>query len=190
MQLSTTGMGPPRSSASKECRTAGAQGRRGPRSGSTPHGHPDGHALRAAHPIFRRSSPAFGGRGWRSLGVELAGEVEAVGAAVSAVPASATTSSATCGFGAHAEFICLRESAALAHMPAGMSFEEAAAVCDGAEALALRKAGMEGKRIVIYGASGSLGTAAVQLPSTMVPTSRLCATRRTSSSVRSLGAAG
>jgi NADPH:quinone reductase-like Zn-dependent oxidoreductase len=36
------------------------------------------------------------------------------------------------GFGAHAEFVCIRESAALAHQPAGMTFEEAAAVCDGA----------------------------------------------------------
>ena len=35
-------------------------------------------------------------------------------------------------FGAHAEFVCERESAPLAHMPAGMTFDEAAAVCDGA----------------------------------------------------------
>jgi hypothetical protein len=72
----------------------------------------------------------------------------------------------TTWFGAHAEFICLPESAALAHKPASMSFEEAAAVCDGAmQALdALRKADVQdGQRIVVYGASGSLGTAAIQL---------------------------
>ena len=69
-------------------------------------------------------------------------------------------------FGAHAEYICVSERAALAEIPAGMSFDEAAAVCDGAsQALdTLRKAGVgPGRRIVIYGASGSLGTAAVQL---------------------------
>jgi len=58
------------------------------------------------------------------------------------------------------------EGAALALKPTGMSFDEAAAVCDGAsQALgALRSADARaGSRIVIYGASGSLGTAAVQL---------------------------
>jgi len=69
-------------------------------------------------------------------------------------------------FGTHAEFICVPESAPLAHKPTGTSFEEAAAVFDGAvQALTtLRQADVrEGQRIVIYGASGSLGTAAVQL---------------------------
>ena len=60
----------------------------------------------------------------------------------------------------------MREQGALAHKPASMSFEEAAAVCDGAIiALAcLRKADpLEGRSILVYGASGSIGTAAVQL---------------------------
>jgi NADPH:quinone reductase-like Zn-dependent oxidoreductase len=54
----------------------------------------------------------------------------------------------------------------IARMPAGVSFEEAAAVCDGAlNALAcLRRADLQrGQKILIYGASGSIGTAAVQL---------------------------
>src|SRR5436190_9558847 len=103
----------------------------------------------------------------RTLGVELAGEVEAVGATVSVF----TVGDEVFGqpsryFGAHAEYVCSYERAALAHKPAGMSFDEAAAVCDGAsQALdTLRQADVqEGRRIVIYGASGSLGTAAVQL---------------------------
>src|SRR5206468_1836561 len=68
----------------------------------------------------------------RILGSELAGEVEAVGAAVSefAVDDQVFGNSGF-RFGAHAEFICMRESALIAHKPAGMSFEEAAAVCDG-----------------------------------------------------------
>ncbi|MGZ4292369.1 MAG: NAD(P)-dependent alcohol dehydrogenase, partial [Gaiellaceae bacterium] len=70
------------------------------------------------------------------------------------------------GFGAHAEFVCVRESAGVAHKPAGMTFDEAAAVCDGGSiALAcLRKADLrEGRSILIYGATGSIGTASVQL---------------------------
>ena len=69
-------------------------------------------------------------------------------------------------FGAHAEFMCVRESAKIAHKPAAMSFEEAAAVPDGALAalMSLRSVEpLEGKRIVVYGASGAMGTAAVQL---------------------------
>jgi NADPH:quinone reductase-like Zn-dependent oxidoreductase len=101
------------------------------------------------------------------LGSELAGEVEAVGAAVSEF-AVADQVFGTTGlrFGAHAQFVCVRESARIAHKPAGMSFEEAAAVCDGGlNALwCLRGAELrKGQRILIYGASGSIGTAGVQL---------------------------
>jgi len=99
------------------------------------------------------------------LGMELAGEIAAVGAAVTEFEVGDHVFGVK-GFGAHAEFVCMRESAPLAHKPPGMTFEEAAAVCDGA-ALALtclRKADpREGRSIVVYGASGSVGTAAVQL---------------------------
>src|SRR5450631_3216113 len=124
----------------------------------------DTHA-RVAHPFFWRLLLGLRRPRSRTLGVEMAGEVEAVGAAVSQFSAGDHVFG-TMWFGAHAEFICLRETAALAHKPAGMSFEEAAAVCDGAiQGLAvLRSADVQaGQRIVIYGASGSLGTAAVQL---------------------------
>jgi len=69
-------------------------------------------------------------------------------------------------FGAHAEYVCIRESGPLAHKPAGMTFEEAAAICDGAciALSCLRDTGLrEGRSILVYGASGSVGTAAVQL---------------------------
>lgn len=68
--------------------------------------------------------------------------------------------------GANAEYVCVREDGVLAHKPAGMTFEEAATVPDGAcTALAfLRQAGLQqGHRLLVYGASGSIGTAAVQL---------------------------
>jgi NADPH:quinone reductase-like Zn-dependent oxidoreductase len=101
----------------------------------------------------------------RILGMELAGEVVAVGLAVSEFEVGDEVFGVQ-GYGAYAEFVCMRESAPLAHKPAGMTFEEAAAVCDGAAlALAcLRKANVrEGQSIVVYGATGSVGTAAVQL---------------------------
>jgi NADPH:quinone reductase-like Zn-dependent oxidoreductase len=99
------------------------------------------------------------------LGMELAGEIEAVGAAVTEFQVGDDVFGVI-GSGANAEYVCVPETAPLAHKPAGMSFEEAAAVCDGASlALAcLRKGDLrEGRSIVVYGASGSVGTAAVQL---------------------------
>jgi NADPH:quinone reductase-like Zn-dependent oxidoreductase len=99
------------------------------------------------------------------LGMELAGEVEEVGATVTEFAVGDHVFGVK-GSGAHAEYVSMRESGPLAHKPAGMSFEEAAAVCDGAAlALAcLRRADpLEGKSVVVYGASGSVGTAGVQL---------------------------
>jgi NADPH:quinone reductase-like Zn-dependent oxidoreductase len=64
----------------------------------------------------------------RILGSELAGEVEAVGPAVTEFAVGDRVFGVSADkFGTHAEFICLRESAPLAHMPTGMTFEEAAA---------------------------------------------------------------
>ena len=126
----------------------------------------DTHARRA-DPILWRLIAGIRRPRWRTLGVELAGEVEAVGSAVRSFKVGdAVFGHPTRFFGAHAEFVCVRETAALAIKPATMGFDEAAAVCDGAsQALAtLRLAQAQpGRRIVVYGASGALGTAAVQL---------------------------
>jgi len=121
--------------------------------------------LRSAKPFFSRLITGLRRPRNKILGMELAGEVEAVGAAVTEFKVGDCVFGGK-GFGAHAEFVCIRESGPLAHMPAGMTFDEAASVYDGAsEALAcLRKAGhLKGRSMVIYGASGSIGTAAVQL---------------------------
>jgi NADPH:quinone reductase-like Zn-dependent oxidoreductase len=120
---------------------------------------------RAAEPFFARAFTGLRRPKHRIPGMELAGVVEQVGPGVSEFAVGDHVFGVK-GFGAHAEFVCVRESAALAHKPAAMSFEEAASVCDGAIiALAcLRKADLrKGRSIVIYGASGSIGTAAVQL---------------------------
>ena len=117
------------------------------------------------------------------LGLELAGEVQAVGSAVSEFERGDHVFGVRSG--AHAELVCVREGGALGHMPTGVSFEEAAAVCDGAAlALAcLRKVGeLEGQSVVVYGASGSVGTAPCSWPGTSALTSPPSATRRTSSS--------
>jgi NADPH:quinone reductase-like Zn-dependent oxidoreductase len=68
--------------------------------------------------------------------------------------------------GCHAEYVCLHEDGLLALKPSKLSFSEAAALCfGGTTALAfLRKAKVQpGERVLINGASGSVGTAAVQL---------------------------
>jgi NADPH:quinone reductase-like Zn-dependent oxidoreductase len=100
----------------------------------------------------------------RVLGLEFAGEVERIGASVSEFTVGERVFGVRTG--SHAEYVAIPESGALALMPAGLTFEQAAAVCDGA-ALALscfRKAGaLDGRRVLVYGASGSVGTAGVQL---------------------------
>jgi NADPH:quinone reductase-like Zn-dependent oxidoreductase len=128
----------------------------------------------------------------RVLGTELAGEVEAVGSAVTEFkPGDAVFGVRAWKFGAHAEFVCMRESAALAPKPAGMSFEEAAAVCDGVilALMGLRPADVrKGRSILVYGASGSIGTAAVQLSRYFgADVTAVCGTKNLDL-VRSLGA--
>ena len=101
------------------------------------------------------------------LGSEFAGEVEAAGAAVTEFAVGDQVFGSTgFRFGAYAEYLCARQSSRVAHLPKGMTFEEAAAICDGGlNALwCLRQADIQkGQRYLIYGASGAIGTAAVQL---------------------------
>ena len=123
--------------------------------------------VRAAHPFFWRLIGGFQRPRWRTLGVDLAGEVEAVGsAATGLMVGDAVFGSPSSFLGSHAEYVCSRTGRALALKPAGMSFEDAAAVYDGgSQALsAMRQVDVKpGTHLLIYGASGSLGTAAVQL---------------------------
>jgi NADPH:quinone reductase-like Zn-dependent oxidoreductase len=104
----------------------------------------------------------------RILGTELAGEIKAIGAAVTEFAVGDEVFGSTPSFasGAHAELICIPESGPIAFKPAGMTFEEAAAVTDGVVlALMCLEAAHVGKgqKILVYGASGSIGTAGVQL---------------------------
>jgi NADPH:quinone reductase-like Zn-dependent oxidoreductase len=103
----------------------------------------------------------------RILGSEFAGEIEAVGPAVSGFRAGDRVFGVNAGrLGAHAEFLCMQESAPITRVPTTMELEDAAAVCDGATLAlgCLRKVRLRsGQKILIYGASGSIGTAGVQL---------------------------
>jgi NADPH:quinone reductase-like Zn-dependent oxidoreductase len=123
--------------------------------------------FRLGQPFFIRAFSGVRRPKFRILGNELAGEVEAVGSAVTEfAPGDRVFGVDQSRFAAHAEFACLRERAPLATVPDGMPFEEAAAVSDGfvLARTCLRPARLgPGRRILIYGASGSIGTAGVQL---------------------------
>ena len=98
------------------------------------------------------------------LGLEFAGEVEAVGSAITKFRVGDRVFGLRNG--AHAEYVCVGEERLVAHIPEHMAFEEAAGVCDGFyQGLGhLSHAGVgKGTRLAVYGASGSCGTAAVQL---------------------------
>lgn len=101
------------------------------------------------------------------LGQQLSGEIEAVGTTVSKFKiGDAVIAGTEMKMGATAEYICLPENNTIAIKPENISFEEAAAVTiGGINALHfLRKADIQpGQKVLIYGATGAIGTFALQL---------------------------
>jgi NADPH:quinone reductase-like Zn-dependent oxidoreductase len=123
--------------------------------------------------LARRGAPAyarvhFGLRRPRFpvLGSDFAGQIEATGPRVTRFAVGDDVYGTTAPhFGAHAEYVCLAADAAIAAKPANLSYAEAAAVVDGTALVFLRDRAelRDGQTILINGASGAVGTAAVQL---------------------------
>ena len=150
----------------------------------------------------RRSGPAVsllsrmvsGLRGPRQpiLGSEFAGEVVEKGANVTDFKVGDRVFGNTgLRFGTHAEFTCVKQSARIANMPTNATFEQAAAITDGAfNALWCLRVGNvnQGQTILVYGASGAIGTAGVQLARYLgASVTAVCSTRNLAL-VKSLGA--
>jgi NADPH:quinone reductase-like Zn-dependent oxidoreductase len=101
------------------------------------------------------------------LGSEFSGEIESTGKEVKNFAAGDKVFGLSAGkFGTHAEYVCIPENGSIALKPDKMTYEEAAGVCDGLMLATayIRKIDFSKKvKILINGASGSIGTAGVQL---------------------------
>lgn len=100
----------------------------------------------------------------RRVGIEFAGEVDAVGDAVTELAVGDRVFGI--GSGTNAEYVCVREADVIARIPEGITYEEAAGVADGAlSAMSLLRQPRvdKGDSILVYGASGSIGVGGVQV---------------------------
>jgi NADPH:quinone reductase-like Zn-dependent oxidoreductase len=125
------------------------------------------------------------------LGADFAGEVAAVGAKITRFAVGEHVFGTIAPrFGAHAQYVCVSENGVLAPKPAGLSDAEAAALVDGTALHFLRdKAKLHaGQSVLINGASGSVGTAAVQHAKAFGATVTAVCSGANEALVRSLGA--
>lgn len=128
-----------------------------------------------------------------TLGQELAGEVESIGRDVRSFKVGDNVFGMTgAELGAHAQFMCVKEDSALTSMPRNTSFDDAAAIIEGgltALNFLKHKAGIqEGQHVAIYGASGSVGTASIQVAKAFGATVTAICSDANFDLVKSLGA--
>lgn len=117
-----------------------------------------------AHPFFVRAMTGLFRPKMQSLGMDFAGVIDALGAEVSSFQVGDRVFGMSSErFGAHAEYLCIPADEAITHIPDGIPFDQAV-VGEGAwYAHGTTKLLSDGSRCLIYGASGAIGTAAVQL---------------------------
>lgn len=124
-------------------------------------------AMRAAQPFLWRFFTGLVRPRIPVLGTEFAGDVEAVGGGVTAFkPGDKVFGYNDPIFGAHAEYLVIPHSGTLALIPDGLTYEEAAPSTEGAHyALSLIRSAKvrDGQDVLVYGATGAIGSAAVQL---------------------------
>lgn len=117
--------------------------------------------------LFARLALGVAGPRQPILGTELAGVVESIGKDVSKFkPGDEVFAFAGTAMGCHAEYKCMPENGRVALKPANLTFDEAAGLCfGGSTALDFFRRGklQRGKRVLVNGASGAVGSAAVQL---------------------------
>lgn len=129
---------------------------------------------------------------FQTLGCEFAGEVEAVGLNVTSFkPGDKVFGFNDVEFGGHAEYLVIKETGAVEQMPAGFDFHNAVALTEGAHyaLCGLRAAKVQsGQNVMVYGATGAIGSAAVQILKQMgVHVTAVCGTADVTM-VQSLGA--
>jgi NADPH:quinone reductase-like Zn-dependent oxidoreductase len=144
-------------------------------------------------PLFARMRTGLIRPKYKIPGGDIAGSVEAVGGAVTQFKPGYEVFGETdaCGYGAYAEYICVPENA-LVLKPANLTYEEAAAVPQAAlvalQALRDKRQIQAGQQVLIYGASGGIGTFAVQIAKAFgAEVTGVCSTRSLDM-VRSIGA--
>jgi NADPH:quinone reductase-like Zn-dependent oxidoreductase len=123
--------------------------------------------LRAAKPFLYRLFLGLTRPRRTLLGTEFAGDIEAVGAGVSSFQVGDRVFGFSgTSFGAHAEYLSIPEDGLLATMPANLTYEQAAAGTEGSQyaLTGIRAAKIRsGQAVLVYGATGAIGSAAVQL---------------------------
>jgi len=105
------------------------------------------------------------------LGSEFAGEIESIGSKVTAFkPGDPVFGLSTMHFGTHAEYVCIPEKGSIALKPVNMTYEQSAAVCDGMmlaknliRKITFSKDDTDKTSILVNGATGSIGSACVQM---------------------------